>query len=90
MGPIYSCLGYIIMEYVANCRSLTFEESLNTDQIRHLVRICAVIHANALLNKEMWHGRDWLKPGNSARFDTDKRAAKALKRCVRKACKGTL
>ncbi|KAH7703319.1 CRE-DHS-27 protein [Aphelenchoides avenae] len=82
--------GYVIMEHVANCRSFTFEESLNAGQIRQLVHIGAAIHANALLNKDRWQGREWLKPVNSARFDTDKRAAEAQKRCVRRACKGAL
>ncbi|KAH7708526.1 Protein C04F6.7 [Aphelenchoides avenae] len=81
---------YVIMEHAANCRSLTLEESLKAEEIRQLVRICATIHANALLNKERWQGREWLKPVNSARFDTDKRAADAQKKCVRRACKGAL
>ncbi|KAH7708524.1 CRE-DHS-27 protein [Aphelenchoides avenae] len=82
--------GYLAIDYMPNCRSLTFEESLNAGQIRQLVRICAAIHANALLSKDKWQGREWLKPVNSARFDTDKRAAEAQKRCVRRACKGAL
>ncbi|KAH7697178.1 hypothetical protein AAVH_35741 [Aphelenchoides avenae] len=82
--------GYLVINYMPNCRSLTFEESLNAGQIRQLVRICAVIHANALLRKDKWQGREWLKPVNSARFDTDERAAEAQKRCVRRACKGII